>query len=275
MPDYNCAMFDEKQPTNAMCIPTRHPAMMGAVPTSEPYYRRDLANVHHLGFGFHADRCASGILALLEPVLATNGLVLELGCGSGLLTRRLLDAGHRVIATDASPAMLELARDVARGAEEIRRLTLPDDPIPECDAIVSVGHVLSYLPDEASIDRALVAAAGALRPRGVFAIDLCDLRWGEVFRDAPNQGRAGDTWAIISTFSLPRPNLFVREITTFVRAEDGTWRRDEERHDNVLIDTSRVPGLLAAHGLETRVSRSFGDEELPDGLVTIVGRRPG
>ena len=124
--------------------------------------------------------------------------IVELGCGSGLLTRHLLDAGHRVIATDASPAMLELARDVADGAEEIRQLVLPDDPIPECDAIVSVGHVLSYLPDEASIDRALVAAARALRPGGVFAIDLCDLRWGEVFREAPSQGRAGDTWAIIS-----------------------------------------------------------------------------
>ena len=245
------------------------------MPTSDPYYRRDLAQVHHLGYGFHADRCASGILELLEPVRATDGLVLELGCGSGLLTRHLLDGSHRVLATDASPAMLELARDVAQGAEDIRRLVLPDDPIPDCDAIVSIGHVLSYLPDEASLDRALVAAAGALRPGGVFAIDLCDLRWGEVFRDAPNQGRVADTWAIISKFSLPRPNLFVREMTTFVRVEDGTWRRDEERHDNVLIDTSRVPGLLAEHGLETRVSRSFGDEELPDGLVTIVGGRPG
>lgn len=249
--------------------------MMGAVSTADPYYRRDLAQVHHLGYGFHADRCASGILELLEPVRATNGLVVELGCGSGLLTRYLLDAGHRVIATDASPAMLELARDVAHGAEEIRPLVLPDDPIPDCDAIVSIGHVLSYLPDEASLDKALVAAARALRPGGVFAIDLCDLRWGEVFRDAPNKGRVDDTWAIITRFSLPRPDLFVRDMTTFVRMDDGTWRRDEERHENVLIDTTRVPGLLAEHGLETRVARSFGDEELPDGLVTIVGRRPG
>ena len=242
--------------------------------TSDPYYRPDLAQVHHLGFGFHADRCAPGVLARLEPVRATDGLVLELGCGSGLLTRHLLDAGHRVIATDASPAMLELARDVARGAEDVRQLVLPDDPIPACDAVVSIGHVLSYLPDAASIDRALVAAAGALRPGGVFAIDLCDLRYGEAFGDAPNHGRAGDTWAIITEFSLPRPDLFVREMVTFVRAEDGTWRRDEERHENVLVDTTRVPVLLAEHGLDARVSASFGDEELPDGLVTILGSRP-
>ena len=29
-----------------------------------PYYRDDLALVHHLGFGFHADMCAPGILRL-------------------------------------------------------------------------------------------------------------------------------------------------------------------------------------------------------------------
>ena len=82
---------------------------------NEPYYRDDLALVHHRGFGFHADLCAPGILELLAPVRERDGLVLEVGCGSGLLTRYLVDAGHRVLATDASPAMLELARETAAG----------------------------------------------------------------------------------------------------------------------------------------------------------------
>ncbi len=71
----------------------------------QPYYRPDLALVHERGFGFHAAACAPGILEFLAPVLASGGVVLELGCGSGLLTRQLVAAGHRVIATDASPAM--------------------------------------------------------------------------------------------------------------------------------------------------------------------------
>lgn len=240
---------------------------------SEPYYRRDLALVHHLGFGFHAEACAPGILTLLEPVRERGGLVLELGCGSGLLTRHLIEAGHRVIATDASPAMLELAREVAGDADEIRSLVLPDDPLPDCDAIVSVGHVLSYLADEAAVERALVAAAAALRPGGVFAVDLCDLRWGTARRAQPSQGWVADRWAIVTRFSVPRRNRYVREMTTFLREDDGTWRRADERHENVLMDTSQVPGLLAPHGLEVRVSGSFGDEVLPEGLVAIVGRR--
>jgi hypothetical protein len=34
----------------------------GVAELDTPYYRRDLALVHHLGFGFHADDCAPGIL---------------------------------------------------------------------------------------------------------------------------------------------------------------------------------------------------------------------
>jgi SAM-dependent methyltransferase len=234
------------------------------------YYRDDLALVHQLGFGFHADATAPGILALLEPV--RGGLVLELGCGSGLLTRYLVEAGHRVLATDASPAMLALARDTAPVAE-VRQLVLPDDPLPECDAVVSVGHVLSYLSDEAAVDRTLAASAHALRPSGVLALDLCDLRYGELRRDEPNSSRIADDWAIVTHFSLPRPNLFVREIAAFLRSEDGTWRRNDERHENVLVDTSAVPALLAEHGVQARVRASFGNEELPVGLVAIVGRK--
>src|ERR1700736_5433386 len=121
---------------------------------SAPYYRDDLALVHHRGFGFHAEACAPGILAFLEPVRKRGGLVLEIGCGSGLLTERLIAAGHRVVATDASPAMLRLARGVTSGAEDILTLTLPDDAVPEADAIVGVGHALNYLPDADAIDRA-------------------------------------------------------------------------------------------------------------------------
>jgi SAM-dependent methyltransferase len=241
---------------------------------AEPYYRADLAHVHHLGFGFHAEACAPGILDLLRPVRDRDGLVLELGCGSGLLTKELVGGGHRVIATDASPAMLEIARNEVPGAEDIRPLVLPDDPLPEVDAVVSVGHVISYLDDAASIDRALVAIAGAIRPGGLFAIDICDVEWGETRRDAPNFGRVEDDWAMITKFSLPTPNRFVRDITTFLRNDDGSWRRDEERHENVLVETARIPALLGDSGLEVTVAESFGSEQLPAGLRVVIGRRP-
>jgi SAM-dependent methyltransferase len=153
-----------------------HPAGPVRGPGQAGPYRPDLAAVHHRGFGRYAAAAAPGILDLLAPVRARQGLVLELGCGTGLLTRELVAAGHRVLATDASPAMLGIARDlVGDSAVEVRQLTLPDDPLPPADAIVAVGHPVSYLPDEAAIDRALAAMAHALRPGGLLAIDVCDL----------------------------------------------------------------------------------------------------
>jgi SAM-dependent methyltransferase len=240
---------------------------------STPYYRADLALVHHLGFVFHAYACAPGMLALLEPVRERGGLVVELGCGSGLLTRHLVDAGHQVIATDASPAMLDLARDHAAGAQAIRGLTLPDDPIPHADAIVSVGHALNYLPNADAIDRALVAIAGALQPGGLLAIDLCDVTYAEARTGSPDAGWVSDDWAIITERSAPAPDRFVRQMAIFSRNEDGSWRRDDERHENVLVDTSVVPELLARHGVEARLGTSFGAEKLPVGLHTVIGYR--
>ena len=170
--------------------------------------------------------------------------------------------------------MLDLARDVAGDAEEIRRLTLPDDPIPAADAIVGVGHALNYLPDAGAIDRALIAIADALNPGGVLAIDLCDLEWGAVRKDQGSHGWVDDDWALVTEFSLPTPDRYVRQMASFIRDDDGSWHRDDERHDNILIDTSRVPALLAEHGVEATVRTSFGDETLPVGLRAIVGHRP-
>jgi SAM-dependent methyltransferase len=235
------------------------------------YYQRDLAFIHDRGYGLHADRCAPGILELLAGV--GDGLVLEFGCGSGALTRHLLAAGLRVTATDASPDMLALARAALGPSADLRLLTLPGDPLPAADAIVSVGHAVNYLPDAAAVDAALAAVAGALRPGGILAIDVCDLDFGRVRAGDPPFARVEEDWAIITEFSTPAPDRFIRDITTFVPDGAGAWRRGGERHENVLVDTSRIPALLAGHGVRASVGTAFGDAELPAGLRSVTGRK--
>jgi SAM-dependent methyltransferase len=235
------------------------------------YYQHDLALIHARGFGDYADRCVPAILDHLAPV--RGGLVLELGCGAGALTRHLLAAGHRVIATDASAAMVELARAALGADVDVRQLVLPDDPLPAADAIVSVGHVISYLSDAAAVDRALVAMAGALPPGGVLAFDVCDLELGRVRTGEPPVGRAGPDWAVIAEFSAPAPDRVVRDITTFVPDRAGAWRRGRERHEYVLVDTSLIPARLASCGVTATVASAFGTAELPPGLRAVTGVR--
>lgn len=238
------------------------------------HYRPALARIHHEAFAGHADACAPGILARLEPVRARGGLVLELGCGSGALTRHLVAAGHRVLATDASPAMLSLARETVPGAHAVRRLTLPDDPLPAADAVVSVGHVLSYLPDAPSVERSFRAVVAALRPGGVLAVDLLDRSYRAARAGKAPVAAVRSDWAVFVAFDSPDPTTCVRDITMFVRRVDGGWQRDDERHVNVLVDAAEIASLLAAEGLDAEVARGFdGQQRLENGLVAITGVR--
>ena len=238
------------------------------------YYQHDLALVHDRGYGQHADRCAPGILEMLAPV--RGGLVLELGCGSGALTRHLLAAGFPVIATDASDDMLSLARAALGEQADLRRLTLPGDPLPAADAIVSVGHVISYLPDAAAVDQALINMAGALRPGGVLAIDI--LRPGV----RPDPGGDGDHRPGLRVRTgLGRHHRVLHAGPGPVRPRHhhvrprraGAWRRGRERHENVLVDTSLIPARLAGHGVQATVGSAFGHAELPPGLRAVTGRK--
>ena len=89
----------------------------------------------------------------------------------------------------------------------------------------------------------------------------------------PPAARVQDDWAIITCFSLPAPGRLVRQIITFVRTQDDSWHRDDETHRNVLIETARVPALLAAEGVQVTVASAFGTEQLPTGLRVLIGKR--
>ena len=105
------------------------------------------------------------------------------------------------------------------------------------------------------------------------AVDICDFEWGRERSDAADHAFVRADWALITRFSLPSPDRFVREMTTFVADTGGHWRRDDERHDNILVGTAEIPELLEAHGIDARVGTSFGTHQLQAGLHALVGRR--
>jgi len=107
-------------------------------------------------------------------------------------------------------------------------------------------------PDQGAFDRALIVVASALRPAGVVAFDIRDLEWGRARQDAATFAKLEPDWAIFTEFSVPAPDRFIRDITTFLPNTDGSWRRDSERHENVLVDASRIPVFLAQHGINNQ-----------------------
>jgi SAM-dependent methyltransferase len=246
---------------------------------SDSYYLGDLAWVHHMGYAQHVERVGPGIVGLLrDSPIAAGARVLDVGCGSGLLARQLCAAGFAVLGVDASPAMIELARSTERGAHfEVVRLPTGQRPgspgaLPESDAVVSTGHVLNYLDTRADLAQALGELARAVRPGGLLAIDLMTERYGERPDLGSVHAKVTDDWAIVTRFSRPEPYRFDRAITVF-RREDGNWRRSDEYHRNVTFDADEALRVLRDHGLDARSRASFGAEQLPDGLVVLVGSR--
>lgn len=241
--------------------------------TQSPYFQNDMAEIMHRAYGQHGDQCAPSILQHLSVISKESSTILELGCGSGHLTHHLIQAGYSVIASDASSAMLDLFQRHVTGAKLVQQITLPQDSLPQVDAIVAVGHVLNYLSDEESIELAWENIAKALKPGGLLVLDMQDLSWNQAFQHGSNRARVDDDWVIISEFSLPCATRFVRKNISFLKMEDTHWRRHEEVHTTVLIDTKKLPEHLSQYGLDVTIQSSLGDYKLQQGLVAVIGRK--
>jgi len=231
-----------------------------------PDYAEDLAHIHASGFTALAEVAAPRIVALLgQP----HGLVVDLGCGGGVTTRALVEAGHEVLAVDSSAPMLQLARRAAPRAHFMHASAF-DVELPECAAIVAVGEVLSY--SERSLDPFFQRAARALKPGGLLVADLagpgrvpdgCAMRtWFE-----------GEDWAIlVETVEDADSALLTRRMTTFRRSGDG-WRRGEETHRQRLHRPSDVARRLRRAGFRVRIRRGYAGERFAPGHFVVLANR--
>jgi SAM-dependent methyltransferase len=122
------------------------------------------------------DRCHDRWASFLHELWSADpeGVrsVLDLCCGTGLLAGELVARGYEVVGTDASDAMLALARERLGPEVTLSRTTLPDLAVDGVfDAAVCTFDGLNYLtPDELRLTMASVAVR--LRPAAWLVFDL-------------------------------------------------------------------------------------------------------
>ena len=107
-------------------------------------YGADLARIQHEGYGGLARHAGPAIVGYLRSAGIRRGLVVDLGCGNGILARHLLESGYDVLGVDPSPAILQIARRVASAATFVRRRA-EDIELPTCAAVVATGEAITYL----------------------------------------------------------------------------------------------------------------------------------
>ncbi|MGA3025060.1 MAG: class I SAM-dependent methyltransferase [Bryobacteraceae bacterium] len=223
-------------------------------------YGTDLAYIHDAGFGEFALRSAPGLLSLLRRNRVDHGLVVDLGCGSGIWARHLGFAGYDVVGVDASPAMIRLARAKAPRAK-LTTGSLTEVALPPCDAVTSIGECLSYAfardKSGAALQRFFRRVYCALRPGGVFLFDLAAS--GREPAGMPRKSYwTGDDWAVLVEASEdPERHLLTRRLVSFRRA-GRLYRRNEETHVLRLYEIDPIRDALAGAGFVTKPLRGFG-----------------
>ena len=238
-----------------------------------PAYESDLAYIHDAGFGEFSRSAAPGLLRLLAKSGVHNGLVVDLGCGSGIWARALTDAGYDVLGIDLSPAMLKLARKKAPEAKLLHSSYL-DASLPPCAAVTSIGECLGYRFDEnnrfPALRRLFNRVHDALRPGGIFVFDLAAPGRGS----GPSQRNfQGADWAMLVAYDeAKRQRILTRRITIF-RKIGSTYRRGDEIHRLDLYNPSDVVAALRQVGFKVRRLLDYGGMPFPKGLHAFLARK--
>lgn len=237
-------------------------------------YREDLAYIHDDGFGAHARSAAPGIIELLKTSGVTSGHVVDLGCGSGILARKLLDHDFSVTGIDLSPSMIDIALRRAPGAKYIVGSFLAVD-IPPCDAVTSTGECLCYLFDErndlSALSRLFARVHAALRPGGLFVFDVC------VPGRSTEQTRStfeGDDWAVSTEYAIDEAEMILTRTITTERRVGGDVRRDREIHRVRIYEEQQLRLRLENAGFTVRIERGYGDFAFYDGLAAFIAKKP-
>lgn len=197
--------------------------------------------------------------------------ILDIGCGTGILTVTFMRQGRSVTGVDPSPAMLAKARARAGGAA-VQWVEGDSSAIPdrEFNYVVMTGNVAQHIPD-GDWERTLCDIARVMLPGGVLAFESRnpEVRAWEAWAAEPEttretmHGRLRE-WTEVSQpkdgrvvltfhneFAESRDHLVQQEVLAFrtrheieralaaagfsVRAVHGGWGRERFEHDSRVM----------------------------------------
>jgi SAM-dependent methyltransferase len=223
-------------------------------------YDEDLAYIHHRGFGGFANNAARGLLKLLRDHGIDSGLVVDLGCGSGIWARHLKDHGYDVFGVDQSKAMIQLARK-STPAAKFKIGSLFDTKLPSCNAVTSMGECISYLFDRNlkrdSLFKLFRNVYKALQPGGIFIFDVMESLPYEL-KYPKRIYLTGKDWAILFEATCDRKKkILTRNMVTF-RKVGAYYRRSKEVHHVRVLNRSLIRRKLERAGFRVRYLQSYG-----------------
>lgn len=227
---------------------------------------------------------AGYIMGLLEEYRIRDGLVLDLGCGTGKLTRILSDSGYDMIGVDNSVEMLEIARSFSesvddrtseptegcekhRGLEGIEDKAEPSamkNPIlyllqdmqefelfGTVRAVVSICDSLNYILEEKELLQVFRLVNNYLDPSGIFIFDLNTVyKYKELLGETTIVENREEGSFIWDNYFEEETGVNEYDLTLFIREKENLYRRFEETHYQRAYSLEAVKQLLKEAGME-------------------------
>lgn len=197
----------------------------------------------------------------------TDGLVLELGCGTGSMTELLDDCGYDMIGIDNAEDMLEIAmekrvesgRDILYLLQDMREFEL----YGTVRAVVSVCDSMNYITELEDLEQVFRLVNNYLDPGGIFVFDLnTPYKYEQIGESviAENRDEASFIW---ENFYDEEEKMNEYDLTIFAKEQDGRYRKYEEVHYQRAWELSEIRETLERAGLAFVAVYDAFTKELP------------
>lgn len=226
---------------------------------------------------------ADYLVEILREDGIEDGLVLELGCGTGTMTELLAQAGYDMIGIDNSGEMLaeamekkmESGHDILYLLQDMQNFEL----YGTVRAAVSVCDSLNYLTEEEDLEYVFALVNNYLDPGGLFIFDMNTVyKYQTMIGDATIAENREDGSFIWENSFDPETGINVYELALFLPREDGLYEKCEEEHYQKAYPVEKIRELLTKAGLELiAIYDAYTKEPAREdsGRLTFIAREKG
>ncbi|MDD5934222.1 MAG: class I SAM-dependent methyltransferase [Clostridiales bacterium] len=220
---------------------------------------------------------------LKEYGVDENKLVLELGCGTGSMTRRLAKRGYDMIGVDYSDDMLEIARE--KGMEEgfsFDQILYLNQDMREFElygtvaAVVSICDSMNYITNPDDLRQVFKLVNNYLDPRGVFIFDMNTVhKYRDILGETTIAENREDASFIWENYYDKEQRVNQYDITIYKKVDlelededeespTALFERFEETHYQKAYELEEVIKLLEEAGMEYVTSYDVGTKNPPN-----------
>ena len=205
------------------------------------------------------DQWCEYLVTLLKKYGVDDGLILELGCGTGNISEALRKKGYDMIGIDNSAEMLSVAIE--------KSMEVEDESLPQslylCQdmrefelygtvrAIVSICDSMNYITEPDDLYEVFRLANNYLDPEGVFIFDMnTRYKYENMLGEQTIAETREDHCFIWDNFYDKDSRLNEYVLNLFIQGDDGRYDRHEEIHYQRAYDLEEVRQLIEEAGMK-------------------------